>query len=241
MPQAEGGLPPASTGAPPSFLRPLRRSFRHSCAGRNPCDRATLEPAPGRGLSASISPPRQPRATGAPPSFLRPSVVPAPPPSFLRGRNPCDRATPIEPLPPSLPPRGGDAAGRGGPPASLVRPAPLRHSCAPPPSFLRPLRHSCAGRNPCDRATLRRAGAGSRGLSASISPPAGGRCRRQRGASRQPRATGAPPSFLRPPPSFLRRQESMPAQSLRGGDALPLHSCLRRNDGTSSSRASANI
>ena len=59
-----------------------------------------------------------------PPSFLRPSIIPAPPPSFLR---------------------------------------PLRHSCAPsvipapPPSFLRPLRHSCGGRNPCDRPTVRRA------------------------------------------------------------------------------------
>ena len=91
---------------PPSFLRPLR----HSCEGRNPCDRPTVQ-------RASIR-------------HSHPSAIPAPPPSFLRplrhsceGRNPCDRPT--------------------------VQRASIRHSHpsaipAPPPSFLRPLRHSCA-------------------------------------------------------------------------------------------------
>ena len=60
----------------PSFLRPLR----HSCGGRNPCDRPTVR-------RASIR-------------HSHPSAIPAPPPPFLRplrhscgGRNPCDRPT----------------------------------------------------------------------------------------------------------------------------------------------------
>ena len=92
------------------------------------------------------------------PPFLRPlrhscapSVIPAPPPSFPRPLH--HSCTPsIIPAPPSVIPAH---------PPSFRR--PLRHSRAPsiipahPPSFLRPLRHSCAGRNPCDRPTVRRA------------------------------------------------------------------------------------
>ena len=177
-----------------------------------------------------------------------------------------------------LSPRGGgDAAGRGGPPASLVRPAPLRHSCAPsvipapPPSFLR-RQESMRPRNPA--ASRRRE---SRTERFHLSPRGGEMPQAEGGLP--PASCDRRPSVIpAPPPSFLRRQESMrprnPAASRRresrterfhlsprGGEMpqaegglppascdrrpsvipAPLrHSCLRRNDGTSSSRASAN-
>ena len=130
--------PPSAIPILPPFLRPLR----HSCGGRNPRDRPTVR-------RASIR-------------HSHPSVIPAPPPSFLRRQEsmrPPNRATSLHPPFPSF-----------------------RHSCAPsvipaeagihataqpcdePPSaipilppFLRPLRHSCGGRNPRDRPTVRRA------------------------------------------------------------------------------------
>ena len=97
--------PPSAIPILPSFLRPLR----HSCGGRNPCDRPTVR-------RASIR-------------HSHPSAIPAPPPPFLRplrhscgGRNPCDRPTvrraSIRHSHPSVIPA---------PPSSFLR--PLRHSC----------------------------------------------------------------------------------------------------------------
>ena len=96
-----------------------------------------------------------------------PSIIPAPPPSFLRRQEsrttqsttaaPVPQRTPITPITSSpLPPlRGGRCRGatEGGPVAQsrfillLQHPHSSRHSAAPP-SFLRPVRHSCEGRNP---------------------------------------------------------------------------------------------
>ena len=117
-----------------------------------------------------------------PPLLLRPVARPpiahlAPPPSFLRRQEP-PTSTPTRFPNSSLPPSRGEVRwGVGGhelsPPSRArpnrsprspsaqsrapqsLTPLPLRHSCAPLPSFLRPLsvipapplRHSCAGRN----------------------------------------------------------------------------------------------
>ena len=65
----------------PPFLRPLR----HSCGGRNPCDRPTVR-------RASIR-------------HSHPSAIPAPPPSFLRRQEsmrPPNRATSLHPPFPSF-------------------------------------------------------------------------------------------------------------------------------------------
>ena len=56
--------PPSAIPILPPFLRPFRRPLRHSCGGRNPCDRPTVQ-------RASIR-------------HSHPSAIPAPPPSFLR-------------------------------------------------------------------------------------------------------------------------------------------------------------
>ena len=125
------------------------------------------------------------RATSLHPPFpsfrhsCAPSVIPAPPPSFLRRQEsirPPNRATSLHPpnscAPSVIPAEAGihdrptvRRASIRHPSAILPAPflRPLRHSCGGRnpvplhPSFLRPLRHSCGGRNPCDRPTVRRA------------------------------------------------------------------------------------
>ena len=73
--------PPSAIPILPPFLRPLR----HSCGGRNPCDRPTVR-------RASIR-------------HSHPSAIPAPPPSFLRRQEstrPPNRATSLHPPFPSF-------------------------------------------------------------------------------------------------------------------------------------------
>ena len=171
--------PPSAIPILPSFLRPLR----HSCGGRNPCDRPTVRRASIRHSHPSAIPAPPPsflrrqestrppnRATSLHPPFpsfrhsCAPSVIPAPPPSFLRRQEsmrPPNRATSLHPPFPSF--RHSCAPSVIPAPPSVIPappsviPAPPSVIPAPPPPFLRPLRHSCGGRNPCDHPTVRRA------------------------------------------------------------------------------------
>ena len=214
---------------PPSLLRPLRHSCTPSVIPAEAGIHATAQPCDEPPSAIPILPPFPSfRHSCAPPSFLRrqesmrppnratslhppfpsfrhscaPSVIPAPPPSFLRplrhscgGRNPRDRPT--------------------------VRRASIRHSHpsaipAPPPSFLRPLRHSCGGRNPRDRPTVRRASIRHSHPSAIPAPPppvipaplrhsCGGRNPCDRPTVRRASIRHSHPSAIpAPPPSFLR-------------------------------------
>ena len=193
---------------PPSFLRPLRHSWKAGIhATAQPCD----EP---------------PSAIPILPPFLRPlrhscapSVIPAPPPSFLRRQEstrPPNRATSLHPPFPSF--RHSHPSAIPAPPPSFLRrqestrppnratslhpPFPsFRHSCAPsvipapPPSFLRPLRHSCGFLRPL------------RSCAPSVIPAEAGIHATAQPCDEPPSAIPILPPFLRhsaPPPSFLR-------------------------------------
>ncbi len=174
----------SSLSPPPSFLRPLH----HSCAGRNheppkPINDNTHQPShSGRRTIRSAVTPNAPTCIFA----VAPSVIPAPPPSFLRRQEPRTTQTHQRQHPPAVPQRSPhDPLRRHAQrPHLYLRCRPLRHSSAP-------LRHSCAGRNheppkPINDNTHQPSHSGRRTI---------------RSASRP-----TPPlvSSLSPPPSFLR-------------------------------------